>query len=212
MDDAALLPDDTYDSEGCGGGNAASHAAFIDPRNWIDYLPRAYAASMPPVGLTTSGLWNPRYDRSRTPWQNVAARDTADADDRLDSAVCTIATCGHAAEDKLTYLRRFKCKKALTGEERVAERLVYFRFLDTTAAERSSNGVDALLNALDDKQLEGVRIPFKHNRPPPNFHNGISMQDATTPAQLTFLEGELGRFVESGAMEFGTFRKWMSRL
>eukprot|EP00873_Tetraselmis_striata_P014953 jgi/Tetstr1/435217/TSEL_024136.t1 len=26
---------------------------------------------------------------------------------------------------------------------------------------------------------EGVRIPFKHNRPPPNFHNGISMQDAT---------------------------------
>eukprot|EP00873_Tetraselmis_striata_P023764 jgi/Tetstr1/444028/TSEL_031967.t2 len=183
MDDAALLPDDTYDSEGCGGGNAASHAAFIDPRNWIDYLPRAYAASMPPVGLTTSGLWNPRYDRSRTPWQNVAARDTADADDRLDSAVCTIATCGHAAEDKLTYLRRFKCKKALTGEERVAERLVYFRFLDTTAAERSSNGVDALLNALDDKQLE-----------------------------LTFLEGELGRFVESGAMEFGTFRNLLDAL
>eukprot|EP00873_Tetraselmis_striata_P021815 jgi/Tetstr1/442079/TSEL_003162.t1 len=58
---------------------------------------------------------------------------------------------------------------------------------------------------------EGVRIPFKHNRPPPNFHNGISMQDAT-PAQLTFLEGELARFVESGAWEFGTCRKWVSRL
>eukprot|EP00873_Tetraselmis_striata_P018439 jgi/Tetstr1/438703/TSEL_027252.t1 len=50
---------------------------------------------------------------------------------------------------------------------------------------------------------EGVRIPFKHNRPQPNFHNGISMQDAT-PAQLTFLEGELARFVESGAWELGT--------
>eukprot|EP00873_Tetraselmis_striata_P018362 jgi/Tetstr1/438626/TSEL_027177.t1 len=58
---------------------------------------------------------------------------------------------------------------------------------------------------------EGVRIPFKHNRPPPNFHNGISMQDAT-PAQLTFLEGELARFVESGAWELGTCRKWVSRL
>eukprot|EP00873_Tetraselmis_striata_P043005 jgi/Tetstr1/463269/TSEL_008194.t1 len=58
---------------------------------------------------------------------------------------------------------------------------------------------------------EGVRIPFKHNRPPPNFHNGITMLDAT-PAQLTFLEGELARFVESGAWELGTCRKWVSRL
>eukprot|EP00873_Tetraselmis_striata_P001731 jgi/Tetstr1/421995/TSEL_001239.t1 len=58
---------------------------------------------------------------------------------------------------------------------------------------------------------EGVRIPFKHNRPPPNFHNGINMQDAT-PAQLTFLEGELARFVEFGAWELGTCRKWVSRL
>eukprot|EP00873_Tetraselmis_striata_P022713 jgi/Tetstr1/442977/TSEL_031037.t1 len=31
-------------------------------------------------------------------------------------------------------------------------------------------------------------------------------------AQLTFLEGELARFVESGAWEFGTCRKWVSRL
>eukprot|EP00873_Tetraselmis_striata_P008644 jgi/Tetstr1/428908/TSEL_018884.t1 len=37
------------------------------------------------------------------------------------------------------------------------------------------------------------------------------MHDAT-PAQLTFLEGELARFVESGAWEFGTCRKWVSRL
>eukprot|EP00873_Tetraselmis_striata_P046304 jgi/Tetstr1/466568/TSEL_011070.t1 len=85
--------------------------------------------------------------------KNATARDTADANDLLDSAIRTIATCGHAAEDRLTYLRRFKCKKALTGEERDAERLVYSHFFDTTA-ERSNNGVDGLLNALDVKRLE----------------------------------------------------------
>eukprot|EP00873_Tetraselmis_striata_P003114 jgi/Tetstr1/423378/TSEL_014065.t1 len=58
---------------------------------------------------------------------------------------------------------------------------------------------------------EGVRIHFKHNRPPPNLHNSISMHDATNPAQLTFLEGELARCVESGAWEVGTCRKWVSR-
>eukprot|EP00873_Tetraselmis_striata_P014954 jgi/Tetstr1/435218/TSEL_024137.t1 len=257
--DNTRLPNDLYDSEGCGGGNAASsttdtasltalvqrmllrldeldsrtssiqqpppqkpipatpadgvegddeddpppgfhakspsHAAFIDHRDWIHYMPRAYAESTPHVGLTNPGLWNPRNDewdryltdkkkhatrdgyiatccameslppprtrRSRTLWQrfekrakNATARDTADANDLLDSAIRTIATCGQAAEDRLTYLRRFKCKKALTGEERIAERLVYSRFFETTAAERSSNGVDGLLNALDDKRLE----------------------------------------------------------
>eukprot|EP00873_Tetraselmis_striata_P009404 jgi/Tetstr1/429668/TSEL_019565.t1 len=167
------------------------HAALIDPRDWIDYLPRAYADSMPPVGLTNPGLRNPRndeWDRYLTDekkhatrdeyrhllWygvfaaaahaaltdamatlcaKNATARDTADANDLLDSAIRAIATCGQAAEDRLTYLRRFKCKKALTGEERVAERLVYSRFFDTTAAQRSNNGVDGLLNALDDKKI-----------------------------------------------------------
>eukprot|EP00873_Tetraselmis_striata_P038110 jgi/Tetstr1/458374/TSEL_044812.t1 len=158
--------------------------------------------------------------------QNATARDTADSNDLLDSAIRTITTCGQAAEDRLTCLRRFKCKKALTGEDRVAERLVYSLFYDATAADRSSNGVDGLLSAMNGRQTtrdigasdqvlqwiqEGVRIPFKHNRPPPNLHNSISMHDATTPAQLTFLEGELARCVESGAWEVGTCRKWVSR-
>eukprot|EP00873_Tetraselmis_striata_P034706 jgi/Tetstr1/454970/TSEL_041831.t1 len=181
------------------------HAAFIDPRDWIDYLPRAYAESMRHVGLTNPGLWNPRndeWDRYLTDEKKHATRD------EYRHLLCYIwSLYRRRARDRLTDLRRFKCKKALTGEERVAERLVFSRFFDTTAAERSSNGVDGLLNALDYKRLEeGVRIPFKHNRPPPNFHNGISMQDAT-PAQLTFLEGELARFVESGAWELGTCRK-----
>eukprot|EP00873_Tetraselmis_striata_P019704 jgi/Tetstr1/439968/TSEL_003034.t1 len=163
--------------------------------------------------------------------QNPTARDTAAANDLLDSVIRTIATCGQAAEDRLTYLSpAFQVQEDTYRREwkRVAERLVYSRFFETTAAERSSNGVDGLLNAMNDKRLEvsrhhaakahaaaqfksggggeGVRIPFKHNRPPLNFRNGISMQYAT-PTQLTFLEGEPARFVESGAWEFGTCRK-----
>eukprot|EP00873_Tetraselmis_striata_P014404 jgi/Tetstr1/434668/TSEL_023759.t1 len=74
-------------------------------------------------------------------------------------------------------------------------------------AERASDQVLRLIH-------EGVRILFKISRPPPHllFHNGINMQDATTPAQLTFLEGEVARFVESGTWEFGTCRKWVSKL
>eukprot|EP00873_Tetraselmis_striata_P019320 jgi/Tetstr1/439584/TSEL_028011.t1 len=205
--------------------------------------------------------------------KTATARDTADANDLLDSTIRTIATCGQAAEDRLTYLRRFKCKKALTGEERVAERVVYSRFFDTTAAERSNNGVDGLLNALDDKRLEvslhqaakaraaaqfkgsgsggsgggsgNIRIkeqeraehadratkeradknkdkdkikgkpqpgnPARKTTTPQTEEQNGRMQDASA-AQLTFLEGELARFVESGAWEFGTCRKWVSRL
>eukprot|EP00873_Tetraselmis_striata_P018210 jgi/Tetstr1/438474/TSEL_027029.t1 len=86
---------------------------------------------------------------------NATTHDTVNGNDLLDSAIRTIATCGHAVtEDRLTYLRSFKFKKALTGEERVAEHLVYSRFFDTNVAERSSDGVHGLLNAPDDRRLE----------------------------------------------------------
>eukprot|EP00873_Tetraselmis_striata_P043004 jgi/Tetstr1/463268/TSEL_008193.t1 len=98
--------------------------------------------------------------------KNATARDTADANDLLDSAIRTIATCGQAVEDRLTYLRRLKCKKALTGEERVAERLFYSPFFDTTAAERSSNGIDGLLNARDDKDSRSASTRRPRRRPP----------------------------------------------
>eukprot|EP00873_Tetraselmis_striata_P007152 jgi/Tetstr1/427416/TSEL_017580.t1 len=170
------------------------HAAFIDPRDWIEYLPRAYAESMLTVGLTTPGLWTPRNDewdsyltdeknhlthdeyRHLTCYgvvtssahaaltdvvatlraSNATARDTADANDLLDSAIRTIATCGQTVEGRLIYLRRFKYKNVLAGEERVAERLVYSRVFDTTAKERAlaMAYVDGILNALDDRRLE----------------------------------------------------------
>jgi hypothetical protein len=49
---------------------------------------------------------------------------------------------------------RFKAKKILTGEERVAERLVDTRCFDTVASDRGGNVVDGLLSALEDKRLE----------------------------------------------------------
>eukprot|EP00873_Tetraselmis_striata_P008724 jgi/Tetstr1/428988/TSEL_018963.t1 len=57
---------------------------------------------------------------------------------------------------------------------------------------------------------EDVRIPFKHNRPPPNSHNGPIMQGATL-AQLAFLEGELARFVESGVIDLRVFNSYCVR-
>eukprot|EP00873_Tetraselmis_striata_P001432 jgi/Tetstr1/421696/TSEL_012634.t1 len=142
--DNTRLPDDLYNSEGCGGGNAASsttntasltalvqrmllrldelnsrtssiqqpppqkpipatpadglevddeegdpspgfpakslgHVAFIDPRDWIDNLLRAYAESMPPVGLTNPGLWNDEWGRYVTDEKKHAARDNSRA-------------------------------------------------------------------------------------------------------------------------------------
>jgi hypothetical protein len=71
-----------------------------------------------------------------------------------DVTVRTHKTVRHAVEARLTYVRRFKGAKALTGEERVAERLVYSHFFDTQATDRSINGVDGLLAALVDKHIE----------------------------------------------------------
>eukprot|EP00873_Tetraselmis_striata_P019837 jgi/Tetstr1/440101/TSEL_028459.t1 len=189
------------------GGARDAAAVFIDPRDWEDLLPRA-----------------------------------------------------------LTYLRRFKAKKALTPEEQVAERLIYSRVFDTAEHERSANVVDGLLAALDDKRLEvglaaaakahasatfkrqaaerdtdhdkarmekggvggtgetsararkqvtswirdGVRVPFRYNRPPLRFNQGVSFNDAT-PAQLKFLTAELGRFTAAGAWEKSSCAWWVSR-
>eukprot|EP00873_Tetraselmis_striata_P002735 jgi/Tetstr1/422999/TSEL_013775.t1 len=55
----------------------------------------------------------------------------------------------------LIYLRRVKCTTGHTGEGRVAKRLINNGFFDIAASECSiSNGVDPLLNAVDNKRLE----------------------------------------------------------
>jgi hypothetical protein len=72
----------------------------------------------------------------------------------LDAALRTHQTVALGGEARLTYIRRFQAKKILTGEERVAERLVYTRCLYTIASDRGGNVVDGLLSALEDERLE----------------------------------------------------------
>jgi hypothetical protein len=78
----------------------------------------------------------------------------ADAKEPFDATTWTHMACDNAREERLTNLRRLKCKKLLTGEERVAERSVFSIFFDTHVGERSVNGVDGLLAVLENKRLE----------------------------------------------------------
>jgi hypothetical protein len=72
----------------------------------------------------------------------------------IDAAIRTHQAMASAGEARLTYIKRFNAKKILTGEERVAERLVYSRCFNTIAADRGGNVVNGLLSALGDKRLE----------------------------------------------------------
>eukprot|EP00873_Tetraselmis_striata_P026177 jgi/Tetstr1/446441/TSEL_033983.t1 len=187
-----------------------SHAAFINPRDWIDYMPRAYAESMPrPVGLTNPGLWNPRNDewgRYLTDEKNHATRcrhmlsRAAAAEGAEAAAAATSGSRSKSAQntknDRATKKRadKNKDKDKIKGKPLPGN---HARKTTTPQAEeqnRRHRGERSILRWIQ----EGVRIFFHHNRPPTNFHNGINMHDAT-PTQLTFLEGELARFVESGA-------------
>jgi hypothetical protein len=78
--------------------------------------------------------------------------ETAYAYSLGDAALRTHQAVASAGEARLTYIRRFKAKKILTGGERVAERLVYTRCFDTIASDRGGNVVDGLMSALEDKR------------------------------------------------------------
>ena len=56
----------------------------------------------------------------------------------------------------------------------------------------------------------GIRLPFRHGRPPPAFHHGVSLLDAS-PAQLEFLDAELPRLLKDGHWEVATSSSWVSR-
>jgi hypothetical protein len=86
--------------------------------------------------------------------KTYSSKKEADAWGLFDKTMGTLRAYYTAHEKQLTYLRRFKCDELLTGDERVAERLVYSRFFDTHARDRTSNGVDGLLATLNDKRLE----------------------------------------------------------
>jgi hypothetical protein len=111
---------------------------------------------------------------------SATAAKRAHAWDINDAAVRTHKAVTQAVESRHTYIRRFKGKKALTGEERVAKRLVHSRFLDTHAADRSTNGVDGLLAALEDKRIEV------------SLHAAAKAQAVQTFKQLTHGMGDGG--------------------
>jgi hypothetical protein len=58
---------------------------------------------------------------------------------------------------------------------------------------------------------EGLTIPFLNNRAAPPFNQGASLLDAT-PEQLTFVEAELARFVETETWERTICSTYVSRL
>eukprot|EP00873_Tetraselmis_striata_P023133 jgi/Tetstr1/443397/TSEL_031410.t1 len=154
------------------GGARDAAADFIDPRDWEDLLPRADEADrhLTEANKTASrdeyrhllcyGVYRAAANAAaKTALATLRAPDTptqdrVDALDLFDAAHRTLEAVGDADEARLTYLLRFKAKKALTPEEHVAERLIYSRVFDTAEHERSANVVDSLLAALGDKRLE----------------------------------------------------------
>jgi hypothetical protein len=78
--------------------------------------------------------------------------EKAYANSLIDAALRTHQAVASTGEARLTYTMRFKAKKILIGEERVAERLVYTRCFDTIAADRGGNVVDGLFSTLEDKR------------------------------------------------------------
>jgi hypothetical protein len=57
---------------------------------------------------------------------------------------------------------------------------------------------------------EGVSIPFRHNRPPPPFNQGVSLLSVTSE-QLAFVDEELEGFVVTIAWEDSTNSRIVSR-
>jgi hypothetical protein len=93
----------------------------------------------------------------------------------------THRACNNAHEERLTYLNRFKCKKLMSNEERVAKLLVYSRFFDTQFGERSANGVDGLLAALK-RTSESKRVCTPQPRHEHQDSSDTNMEkEAATP-------------------------------
>jgi hypothetical protein len=85
---------------------------------------------------------------------SIQDKEAASAFALIDGAIRTHPSVAAPGEARLTYNKRFKAKSILNGKERVAERLVYPRCLDTIAADRGTNVVDGLLSAIENKRLE----------------------------------------------------------
>jgi hypothetical protein len=45
---------------------------YIDPREWTDYASRTFAECLPPTGIATPCLWNPRHDEAHKHFTETA--------------------------------------------------------------------------------------------------------------------------------------------
>jgi hypothetical protein len=80
--------------------------------------------------------------------------ERANAWNEYDAAFRTHKAVTQAVEARLTYIRSFKCKTALSDGEHIMERFVYSRFFDTTASHRATNIIIGLLASIEEKRLE----------------------------------------------------------
>eukprot|EP00873_Tetraselmis_striata_P008808 jgi/Tetstr1/429072/TSEL_019036.t1 len=102
-----------------------------------------------PIGVTRPTLWTPRLDKCD---RFVTEEKRHSTRDEYRYLLCygVFYLC-RALDDRR---RHGNASHALTGDHKVAERLVYRRFFDTAVADCCANGVDGLLASLDDKRLE----------------------------------------------------------
>eukprot|EP00873_Tetraselmis_striata_P012255 jgi/Tetstr1/432519/TSEL_021892.t1 len=144
---------------------------------------------------------------------DTPTQDRVDALDLLDAAHRTLEAVGDADEARLTYLRRFKAKKALTPEEQ-AQALATFkrqateRDTDTNKARKEND------KAARERREQQRREADAKNRDKNGGRTGdktrVSFDDAT-PAQLKFLTAELRRCTAAGAWEKSSCAWWVSR-
>jgi hypothetical protein len=112
--------------------------------------------------------------------------ETAYAYSLVNAALRTHQAVASAGEARLSYIMRFKAKKILTGEERVAERLVYTRCVDTVASDRGGNVVSTPIvrwtGAVPFSQFTQFDTQFGPHTID-RFASALKSQHATAPVQ-----------------------------
>jgi hypothetical protein len=79
------------------------------------------------------------------------------------------------------------CKKLLSGEERVAERLVNSRFFDKKIGEHNTNGVDGLLAALETSTSSSTCTPQQMRKC--QYFSDINHEEEATPTHASPILG-----------------------
>eukprot|EP00873_Tetraselmis_striata_P029593 jgi/Tetstr1/449857/TSEL_036919.t1 len=122
---------------------------------------------------------------------DTPTQDRVDALDLLDAAHRTLGAVGDADAAKLTYLRRYKAKKALTPRSKSPS--------DSSTLESSTPL--SMSAPPSTASWRGSRASASR------FNQGVSFNDAT-PTQFKFLTAELRRFTAAGVWEKSLCAWW----